>query len=243
MRIVTGWTLDYYPLAKITVPGFIEHAGRFGYELHTETYYNLNGSWWERVAFCRKHIKGSGWLLSIGVDAAMTNPAFDSRTLLTDDCDLVIAADGNGLNAEVFFLRECEAIDWFLEEWAAWEGLASHDQDSCAFILAGIPRPTAPIPVTSGWFPLWNQIDFHRYQKDGFYCNETQRAAAQREFNKSRVRVKIVNQRAMNAYPMEFYGRQREPWSWHPGDWIAHYVARSLEERCRDIPRMLEMKS
>src|SRR5271157_5682070 len=117
IKMITAWNHTYAPLAAITVQNMIRHAGLYGYEFKTETYYNLNGSWWERVAFCHKHLPGSDWILMLGVDAAVTNPEFDSRMLLTDDTDLIIAADGNGLNAEIFFLRNCPAIMWLLEEW------------------------------------------------------------------------------------------------------------------------------
>lgn len=239
MRLLTAHSYDYWPLAKITIQNKIECAGRHGLEIIVEHHVNKRLSW-ERVEHWERWLPGSEWLLFLACDIALTNPLIDPHSLIDEDYDFIIACDGNGLQSDAWLMKDCQVCRNLLDRVASWEGLGTHEQDALYFELAGISRPLTRIGAVTGPFPLWSQLDFHKYQKSGWYCNPEQTAAAQRELNRSPVQVKVVPQRTINAYPVEYYGQNPADWSWHPGDFACHFVARSLEDRCIYLNRILQ---
>ncbi len=143
-----------------------------------------------------------------------------------------MCSDGNGANVDAWLLRECEQSFDFLEKVASLEGKVAHEQDAIVHVLSTNP-------------PEWrrNIRSFQNGFRPGWYPTDELLEIVRDEFNQSPLRVKIVPQRELNAYPMKYYGYSgTEWWSWHPGDFACHMVARSLEERISGFKEILGLR-
>ncbi len=240
LRILSAASESYEPLRSITWPTKVAYAERWGHSLAHETHEPLNhepnysgGRFpWDRVDHWRKHLRSSpGWLLFSACDVAITNQSIDITCLIDESCDFIVCSDGNGLNADSWLMRECDASFKFLEDVASFEGKAAHEQDAIVHVLSNTPLDqrhkirTFQDQTRVGWFPTPELLTI-----------------AQEEWNRTLLRVKIVPQRQLNAYDAETYGIWGEHWwSWHPGDFCCHMVARSLDERIRHLSRILSL--
>jgi hypothetical protein len=123
--------------------------------------------------------------------------------------------------------RSPATID-FLENVLAMEGKCNNEQDALSIILSGhkdYPSFCDSLPkLYQGGRP--STLELRQMLEDAL--------------NKTGVKVKIVSQREINAYPLAIYGGSNEdPESWHPGDFVCHTPGKSLEERIAYMPTLL----
>lgn len=228
IRILSAASESYFPLRDITWPTKVAYAEKWGHSLAHETH-PMQRFPWERVDDWRKNLPDSNWLLFAACDVAITNPDIDITRLIDDSCDFIVCSDGNGFNADVWILRDCDRSREFLDKVHSLEGKVAHEQDAIVHVLSTNP-------------PEWrhNIRSFQDGSRSGWAPTEQLLEIVRDEFNQSPVRVKIVPQRELNAYPMKYYGYGNTCWwSWQPGDFACHMVARSLEERIRNFKEIL----
>ncbi len=238
LRILSAASESYFPLRDLTWPTKVAYAERWGHSLAHETHEPLSheknysgGRFpWDRVDHWRKHLHSSpGWLLFSACDVAITNQSIDITSLIDGESDFIVCSDGNGLNIDSFLLRECEKSFKFLEDVAALEGKVAHEQDAIVHVLSTNP-------------PEWrcNIRSFQNGTRPGFYPTDELLEIVRDEFNQSPLRVKIVPQRQLNAYPMKCHGGTGEEWwSWQPGDFCCHVVAKPLDYRIQAFKEIL----
>lgn len=231
ITVLTASSAEFEPLAEITEPSKRAYAENHGYEFLAAAHVEPQRVAFERVEIWIEALRGTDWLFFTGCDAAITNPQVKLESLIDDDSDFIFAVDGCGLQSDSWLMRNCEAthsiLDWVLD----FESLYPNEQDAMQCYLAKEPilmnfLASLPELRKSGGSPS-NQrmIDFY------ISC-----------FNKSPVRCKIAPQRSINAYPMQYYGGTgQEPYSWHPGDFVAHLPGKSLEERIRIFKEILKV--
>lgn len=232
LRLFSAASDEFRPLANVTEPTKTAYAQRWGHEAVFEVHSPERISW-QRVDFWRKHLPGSGFLWATGADVAITNVEIDVfQTIIDDDHDIFICIDGNGLQADSFILRECSDSLRFLADVAALEGIAAHEQDAATFVMAGVLNGDRSKITT-----------FQDGTRDGWYPTPEFTARCQEEFSRSPLRVKLVSQRLLNAYPAHLYDGHgitgNEEWCWHPSDLACHLVARSLEFRVAMFKKIL----
>jgi hypothetical protein len=228
ITLATAASDEYRLLQDISGPNKAEYCERHGlrYAAHRHAV-PFNAISWDRVAIWSRELSESDWLMWMGCDTLVTNQTVDVRDLLTDDADFIFAADGNGLQCDVFLMRNCEATRDYLKR----VGLhkikgTSNEQDALSIELSG----------AANYADFCNRMV--RLYQGGKPMTEETIQILQRELNKAAVRVKIIPQRKLNAYPGAHYGGTgQEDWSWQPGDFILHMPGKGLAERVYSFPR------
>jgi hypothetical protein len=228
LRILSMATPSYFPLKDLTWPGKEAYAEKWGHEsvheTHSEPY-----ALWERPKLWLKNLPRSNWMLFSACDVGITNQDIDISELIDESCDFIVCSDGNGFNADSWLLRECEESFKFLNTVMAMECRVGNEQD-------------AMVHAMSTNLPEWRQNirSFQNGKRPGFYPTEELMEIVRDEFNQSPLRVKIVPQRQLNAYPMKCHGGTGEEWwSWHPGDFCCHVVAKPLDYRIQAFKEIL----
>lgn len=240
LRILSASSESYFPLRDVTWPTKVAYAERWGHSLAHETHQPLghepNGQGsrfpWDRVDHWRKHLHDcSGWLLFSACDVAITNASIDIASLIDDNSHFIVCSDGNGFNADSWLLKECPESFRFLDKVAELEGKVAHEQDAIVHVLSNTPLDQRSKIRT-----------FQDHTRVGWFATPELTTIAQEEWNRTELRVNIVPQRQLNAYDAETYGLYGDHWwSWHPGDFCCHMVARSLEERIHHFKRILSL--
>ncbi len=227
IRILSAASASYQSLAEITWPTKVNYASTWGHsyvhEFHKPLHHEVGGHGsrfpWDRVEHWQRHLTGSNWLLFLACDVAITNQSIDITTIIDDSYDFICCSDGSGLNADAWLLRECDNSFKFLEKVLSYEGILAHEQDAMVHAMSTNP-------------PEWraNIRSFQNGRRPAFYPTDELMDIVRDEFNQSPLRVKIIPQRQLNAYPMQYHGGTgQEWWSWHPGDFACHMVAKPLD--------------
>ena len=183
---------------------------------------------WERPESWLKNLQECDYLFFTGCDAMITNHDKSLEERFDLDADFIFAADGNGLQSDSWIMRRSPATIEFLEKVLALEGKCNNEQDALSIVLSGhkdYASFCASLPkLYQGARPSDLEL---RQMLEG-------------SLNKTDVKVKIVSQREINAYPLAIYGGSNEdPESWHPGDFVCHTPGKSLEERIAYMPTLL----
>ena len=230
MRILSMCTPSYNSLRDVTWPTKAAYAAKWGHSITHETHlepYDL----WERPKLWRENLHHSGWLLFSACDVAITNQNIDIANLIDDHSEFICCSDGNGLNADSWLMKECYNSLKFLDDVIAMQGKAIHEQDAMVHVMAA-----------TSLSERYKIKPFQDGSRIGWFATHDLMELAKREFNQSPLRVKVVPQRQLNAYDAETYGISGDHWwSWHPGDFCCHMVARTLDERIHHFKRILSL--
>lgn len=219
----------YAALAAITEPTKFLYAQKWGYDFRALRHVDLKRIAWERPEFWLRLLAECDWLFFTGSDVMITNPAISLRDRFSLDdnpADFIFAADGNGLNSDSWIMRNCPATVGFLQRVLAWEGRVNNEQDAMGIELARAR----------------NYVDFALrigdLRKEGEPPSLELLTRLQVNLSRSDVRVMIMPQRAINAYPHEHYGHTNDlPHSWQPGDFVLHMPGKTLEYRIQHMPK------
>jgi len=214
MKLLTQHSNDYQALADLTLPGKRTYAARWGFEL-IEQGLTAPVTCWQRPEgwlAALQSMAADEWLLFTGTDALITNHTIDARQLCDPAADLVVAADGNGLQSDVMLLRRCPAIETLLREVCAHRDRPTNNEQDALNIELSQAMNYADYTQKVG-----------RLKQGGEPPSPALLQRLERWLNRSAVMVKLIPQRQCNAYPHTLYGGTgREPYSWQPGDFIAH---------------------
>lgn len=208
----------YAELAAITNPSKIAYAERWGDKFIHIVDKALGGhrGAWRRPELWLKTLREKGDIFFLGADAAITNIELPlCRLYMTGPDgitpDLIISADGNGLQSDSFIMRSNERTIKFLEDVLSWEGYAANEQDAMNIVLSG----------SNSIYNYGAKVVHLR--RDGDPPTVPILKDLETALNGSPVRVRLVPQREINAYPHSCYnGTGKEPHSWRPGDFICH---------------------
>lgn len=210
---------EYEPLAAVTTPPKREYCERWGLEF-VERRHWTPVTCWQRPKVWLDELQKTDWLFFLGTDATITNLKIDVRKFC--EADFTFAADGNGMNNDVFVMRNCAACVDFLEKVCAMEGRIEHEQAAMNVVLSR-SRDYAEYASKVGNLRI-----------GGEPVTPTLLRHLERELNRSEVRCRIVSQRELNGYPHKFYGGTgEEAHSWQPGDFIAHLPGHTMRTRVK----------
>ena len=103
-------------LTNITRGNKEEYAHRWQCEAAFPVYHGVEmDHGFGRIAFMYEYLPRADWLLFMGADTMFMNMKTDMHQFCYDDADLVAAWDSMGLQSDVLFLRNCTAVERFLE--------------------------------------------------------------------------------------------------------------------------------
>ncbi len=150
-----------------------------------------------------------GWMNYTGADSFILPDAGPCEHLLDENYDLIVSKDKNGLNNNGFFLRNSDWSRTFLEKvWALRSDQLITVYDNGDGLVS--PRPYG---LGHSWF---EQAAF---------------IAVLREMGLER--VKLVDQKLINAYPKELYPDCED------GDFIVHLPGLSNDVRTEYVHKIL----
>lgn len=131
--IISMHTPDYQVLADYTwTKNKLEYAQRHGYDTYCKTEgFTLPAPGpiaAEKLFAIREYLDShpnTDWVWWIDSDAIITNYTTKIEDLVDNDYHFIIGADGNGLNAGVFFLRNSPEgnayLNWMIEVWPKYQ--------------------------------------------------------------------------------------------------------------------------
>lgn len=211
------------PLADITLPGKLAYTQRHGYGFEHITHLEGRDIAWDRpVRWLQElsKLKENEWLFWTGCDAFVTNPSIKLESRIDNGKDFICSADYNILQSDSWLLRNCSRTRRWLGRVIAWEGMANDEQEAMNI-----------------------ELSRHVSMKDFLTAvgKPPCEGKLQRELNGQDVRVKLIPQEKINAYPMEFYphGMQNDGTVWKPGCFIAHLPCKTLEFRIEATKKIL----
>lgn len=220
ITLLTANSRAYQPLADLGNPGREEYCKRWGLHFMPRIH-ELPFVCWDRPRMWLDELERCQWLLFMGTDTLITNHTVNIRDFMEDDVDFVFSADGNGLQSDVWLMRSNGDTRQFMREvlWQEKRG-CSNEQDAMSIVLS---RSRDYSHFCSKVGPLKQGGEPPSLETLQRLCEE---------LSNTSVRIKIVEQRAINAYPHAHYGGSDEmPHSWNPGDFLLHMPGKSLEYR------------
>ena len=206
LQLLTYASPAYSSLAALTDPGKRAWCRRYGVEfssLSDPAFLGGKG----RIQMWRAALGQAEWTFFTGADVLLTNLTISPTRFIMPGRDLVIAPDGNGIQDDVFFIRNRPAtrvmFDTILANWDTW-GLRD-DQDAISYYLTGGKA----------------RLAYTNWRDPGIMVHELRR-----KVDGSDVRAYIEYPRNLNAYPMECFGASPgltwvKKHGWHRGDFAA----------------------
>jgi hypothetical protein len=221
--LITHHDEGYQRLADLTWnQNKLKYASRHGYAAHAKT-----NNWtsksssgimtgFEKLYIAKEVLSEHpeyDWVWWTGTDTMITNFAVRIEDRIDNNYHFIICVDVNGINADSILIRNSPESLKFLDDVLTMEEECvkhwDHEQRAIALSL-GFPVTASPDWVKS---PLLQVSE--KYQSV----------------------VKVMPQRFMNSfyYKLYNYTDQRDTLgldgNWHPGDWLIHWPATSIDVR------------
>lgn len=226
--LLTHSSAEYAELSDLTEPSKIKWCQRWGWRyVRVETPVI---DCWHRPMIWRQQLQNCDRLFFMGADAMITNteiPPIESGK------ELVLAADGNGINSDVFFMDHTSGMMELLLALIRYDKKqGSNEQEAMSVLLSRsfhYPHFVSHLgEVSKG----------EKLQFGGAPCSQTLLFSLNKMFKS--FSVEVVEQRRLNAYPQALYGRTgNEDYGWQPGDFVLHLPGVPMEERIRFIGQVL----
>lgn len=221
-KLVSNHSVGWDEMASLTWPTKQRWARLHGWECEdlrqgTQFDWRARLRWWRDQL---SQLRDGAWLWALGCDAAITG---DQTAPISKGHDLVIAADGNGLNADSVLMRKTEGMLRLLDEASKHHGREWMDQEALECLLSDRQSKR----------DLWGSIpDQPRCGGHPLHPRAITRLNTYFQDNQFGVRAAVVPQRAMNAYPSGEYGfAGQEDWAWHEGDLVLHVPGLTYSQR------------
>jgi hypothetical protein len=218
--LLTHCSAEYEALAQYTDIGKRDWCSQWGWEYVKVQSGEGNGNpcvQWDRPVLWRKVLDTCDAMFFLGCDAMVTNhekPPFLAH-------DLTIACEGAGINNDSFFMLKNTRTLSFLDDLIVWprkHGIS--EQDGMTLLLSGLPNI----------FEVERRVQV-TFKDGGLPSSPHMRNVLQWLFQ-HRMRVRVVDQRELNAYPVKYYAQPEDsPHGWHPGDFVLHMPGMTLEKR------------
>lgn len=224
--LLTHASEEYAPLADLGEPGKMEWC-----KLHGFDYRRVNESLtcWDRIELWFTTLLAYDLMFFMGADTLITNKWQTLRTYMGDDTDMAIAPDGGGINCDVFAIRSNKSTRQLMLNLSLnAKRMGENEQQAMGAALAGIRSHRM----------LWDFLP-GRPLDDGAPCGIRLHKALDRMYGNGPLRVNLVRQRELNAYPCELYGKTIPDESWRPGDFVAHFPGLPFEKRLIGMQKIL----
>lgn len=127
ITLLTAASPSYWELMKVTAPNKLDYCLKHNVQLSIREHDDVEK---ERVEFMKAALHQTDWLWFMGTDTLIMNQTIDVRQFLDPEYDFIIGEDINGINNDVFFLRNNMAGHSFLDQVRHLNKYCNHDQDS-----------------------------------------------------------------------------------------------------------------
>lgn len=223
ITMLTCWSEEYAPLAKITQEGKIKYAIKHGYLSQDRFHPTKNIAWDRPIRWLEilSSLPEDEWMFFTGADVILTNHSIKLENLIDKTKDFICASDCDQPQSDSWLMRNCPRTRRFLGRVISYEGKVNDEQEAICVALS-------------------------RYSNYKDYCEAIQMTGVftkqvERELNGSDVKVKVISQKLINAYALEHYDFpiQNDGSKWELGDFVAHLPCKSMEYRMEHLKKML----
>ena len=119
ITLLTTSSAEYWPILKLTAQNKLEYCLKHEIQLNIRkhsSYLNMQQMGIERQEFMIDALNECDWLFFMGADTLIMNQTIDARDIIKrhPHNDFIIGKDVNGINNDVFFIRNCAASFNFL---------------------------------------------------------------------------------------------------------------------------------
>lgn len=123
LAVVTNYSPEIYPLAKLTSPNKQDYCLTHGYDFHNRCNPMVHFYGFERTWYVLKLLKHHdyNWVLSVGCDTVFTNFQITIESLIDDTKGFIIASDSFMIQNDVFLAKSCPRTIEFLERCTSLE--------------------------------------------------------------------------------------------------------------------------
>lgn len=228
--LLTHASAEYAALADLGEADKLEWCKRWNFDyLRLGDGYAAKGA--NRPAMWLDTLKRYDRMLFMGADTLITNLNIDPDSLeVPEHYDIAIAADGYGINCDVFMIDRNEETMYvlaYLRE--IGDKMGENEQEALAAGMA----------------------DFLHYSEIKKLCGELRDGGAPASdrlkdcliaiFNEGPLVVNLVDQRKLNAYPFGEYPNTKMNTSWHIGDFVFHCPGMEYHKRLRAMQNALTL--
>lgn len=129
ITLLTEATKEYWPLLKIGAPNKLEYCLRHNIQFsmrRLEEPFSAN----VRDLPMKQTLDECDWVWFMGSDTLIMNHKIDVRQYLDNQYDFIIAQDINGINNDVFFLKNSAESYMFMNLVMLYNNTEANDQDS-----------------------------------------------------------------------------------------------------------------
>lgn len=157
LKIVSASSPSFRQVADITEPNKRAYAEKHGFQCVFPVYENPDDHGYGRINIIQDNLTDCDWLLWMGADTIFTDFGTDARIFLRDHYDLICAFDNHGLQSDVMFIRNCQAIRNLLyavlfrkeKDQDKPEFMAACEQGSMVCVLAGLEEYQDALPCSA----------------------------------------------------------------------------------------------
>ncbi len=228
LRIVSHHSEEYAALSELTWPSKQRWAQKHGASCENVPVRRAVWQHHYRSFLLNQlaRVPHNGWLWVTGCDLMVTGDQ-GVQGLLGDN-HVVLSVDANGINSDSLLLKNTVEVREMVL--SVSRTACNNDQEALACVLSG--RGNYREFLKELGTPTWT---------GGYPATSTMMTKFRHLLNRSTVKVSVVEQRAMNAYPSREYGfTGDESWAWHPGDLACHMPGKSLADRLRFFSQLKE---
>lgn len=129
IKLLTAASKDYWDVLKLSAPNKLEYCLKWNIELTIREHFNKDIKH-ERTYFMQNALKECDWLWFMGSDTLIMNHTIDVRQYLDNDVNFIIGKDINGINNDVFFLKNTPSSREFLDNVQKYNKTEENDQES-----------------------------------------------------------------------------------------------------------------
>jgi hypothetical protein len=136
ITLLTTSSDSFWYIFRHTVPNKMEYCLRWGIQLTIRKQFLRDGGpTIERPQFILDVLDTCDWLWFMGGDTLIMNQTIDVKRFINDKHNLIIGQDVNGINNDVFFLKNSEASKEFLRQVIALKDTHHNDQAAMQEII------------------------------------------------------------------------------------------------------------
>lgn len=130
ITLLTSASDKYKSILELSGPNKLDYCIRHGLQLSVRKHENEEDLAIERQIFMIDALTTCEWLWFMGADTLIMDHTIDVRQYLDEEYDLIITEDVNGINNDVFFLKNSPEGRKFLVSTLANNSVFPNDQES-----------------------------------------------------------------------------------------------------------------
>lgn len=138
ITLLTAASHEYWPLLQLTAPNKLQYCLKHHIQLDVKKHTTFIAS--DRQWMMLKSLDHSDWLWFMGADTLVMNHNIDVRQFLDDKYDFIIGEDINGINNDVFFLKNNDISNQFLYRVIELNKIEANDQESMKVAMREMPE-------------------------------------------------------------------------------------------------------